>query len=113
MSVLNYAGGEHFSKNLEKWKSIVEDEKEREKKKREGHPQLTQTRWGLLDELLAAYGVPGKKLFQAHLIAELTKADQKRILNWRDLEPIVQSRFPRDIGQVMLKAIRGKQSTPC
>ncbi|KAI0465992.1 hypothetical protein F4859DRAFT_498970 [Xylaria cf. heliscus] len=110
MSAPGIAGGRQFERELKQWKSIVKAEKERAKKEREGVPRARQTRWGLLGELLGASGVPGKKLFQARLIAELAKADQKRILNWKGLEPIVQSRFPKDIGQIMLKAIHGKQS---
>ncbi|KAI0444290.1 hypothetical protein F4803DRAFT_512023 [Xylaria telfairii] len=105
--------GEQFQKNLEKWKSFVKAEKAKEKRKRKEVPPVRQTRWGLLGELLGAGGVPGMKLFQARLIAELAKADQKKTLNWRDLEPVIQSRFPKDIGQIMLKAIHGTQSMPC
>ncbi len=112
MSAASDANGRMFQKNLEAWRSIVEAERERRERERGRGPQVTQTRWGLLGELLGTGGVPGKKLFQARLVAELAKADQK-ILNWRDLEPIIQSRFPKDIGQIMLKAIHGKQSALC
>ncbi|TGJ80507.1 hypothetical protein E0Z10_g8258 [Xylaria hypoxylon] len=102
------ASGKKFQHDLEKWKSLVKAIQEKEDKEKERGPQVMQTRWGLLGELLGTGGVPGQKLFQARLIAELAKADQKKILNWRSLEPIFQSRFPKDIGQIMLKAIHGK-----
>ncbi|KAI3325372.1 hypothetical protein HD806DRAFT_446340 [Xylariaceae sp. AK1471] len=102
------ASGKRFQNDLENWKSLVKATQEKEEKERERGPKVWQTRWGLLGELLGTGGVPGQKLFQARLIAELAKADQKKILNWRSLKPVFQSRFPKDIGQIMLKAIHGK-----
>ncbi|KAJ2996916.1 hypothetical protein NUW58_g812 [Xylaria curta] len=84
-----------------------------EKREGFGKPQEMQTRWGLICALLEPGCVPGRRLFQAYLIAELAKADLKNTLNWRALEPIIRGRFPKGIGQIMLRAIHGKQSTSC
>lgn len=105
------ASGKKFEQYLARLRRFLQDKKDQEKTERLRGLMARQTRWGLLVELLENGGAPGEKVFQARLIAELAKADQKRILDWEVLEPTVQSKFPKDIGHIILKAIHGQDST--
>ncbi|KAI8632893.1 hypothetical protein F5Y19DRAFT_333100 [Xylariaceae sp. FL1651] len=102
---------ERFDHEFEIWKEINAKEQERFKSRNEkGNPRnVMQTRWGLVAQELGGGGIPGKQLFQARLIAELAKADQKKFLRWSDLEPVFQTKFPKSISQIALKAIQGNQ----
>jgi hypothetical protein len=68
---------------------------------------VRDSRWGVLCEAMGGNSITREQMFQARIIAELAKADVKKVLPWEDLERTLSRVFPPSLREIVSQEIRG------